>query len=444
MSAQIIPLQPEASAAQSNKPNKHDRDVIEEYLQISKSRGFCKIDDASSNFTRLYNRRNGKTLPVSFIENNFIEWLEETGKDCNFTSGAYIMRGLPHIIGPIFKPVDKEFIFENDTGCRYANTYRRYQPTADNAEVSPLFVEFFERLFPNERERHIVLQWLAHMFQRPEQRPSWHLMLISQPGLGKGFLVQEILHPLLHHTSVVASYSRVMGQFSAVITENLLILLDDCKSKSEATQTQLKSLLSEERAYVERKHAQGGMENTYARFILASNEAVPLYLDPSERRWFIPADLVHRVDRQETQALIQSLADWLACPGSLCNVYNWFMSYPLDGFNHKSVPESDGLSRLVSNSKSPYLEFLEGYISENTVFTYAEMKEAFKTEGHTPPGDTHLKHLLEDVGYEKTKTRLADGERPWLWHHKGMPSEDIRAAYADDAPAQSDQHSPPF
>ncbi|KAF7963436.1 hypothetical protein AWV80_09580 [Cupriavidus sp. UYMU48A] len=235
MSAQIIPLQSEAPAAQSNptKPTEAEQQVIAEYIRVLKDRGFCKIDDASSNSTRLYNRLNGKVLPVSFIENNFIEWLEETGKDCTFISGPYIMRGLLHIIGPIFKPVDSKYIVEDDTGCRYANTYKRYQPTTESADVSEDFHEFFVRLFPDDDERHIVLQWLAHMFRHPEQRPSWHLLFTSEPGTGKGFLFENILHPLLLHTTLVANYARVTGKFSSVLEENLLILLDDCKREAK-------------------------------------------------------------------------------------------------------------------------------------------------------------------------------------------------------------------
>lgn len=445
MSAQIHQLHSEASAASvatlPNKPTKAEKAVIAAYVQDLKRRGFCKIDNAASKDTRLFNRFTGQIQSLSYLRNNFDEWLYRTGNECEFYNERYFISGLTHIVGQTFKPNAKEFAVDHATGYRYANTYRRYEPATDSADVSPLFHEFFERLFPVERERHIVLQWLSHMFQRPDERPSWHLMLLSQPGTGKGFLVQEILHPLLHHTSVVADYSRVMSQFSSVMSENLLILLDDCKARSDATQTKLKSFLSEERAYVERKHTQGGMEDTYARFILASNEAVPLYLDPTERRWLIPAGLVHRVDRHETQAFVQRLADWLKLPESLCKVYNWFMSYSLAGFNHKDVPESDGLAALIAKSKSPYKDYLESYVAENKVFAYADLKAAFKAEGFTPPGDRELGHLLREIGYEATQKRI-DGNRLRLCHPTGMSLQDIRAAYGDDSPP--DPNEPPF
>lgn len=418
---------PDTQAQASNKPSAQDKAVIAEYVEDLKKRGFCKIDDASSMQTRLLNRINGKLFPTSFIENDFYSWLHRTRKECDCFSTSYILRTLRHVVGTKFVPKVHPFITEPETGCTFVNTYKPYTATTDSPDVSPLFLEYLERLVPKADERHVFVQWLAHLFQHPEERPSWHIMLTSEPGTGKGFLVQEVLHPLLRHTSVVADYSKVMGRFSNVLEDNLLVLLDDCKARSEATQTQLKSLLSEERTYTERKGLQGGMVDTYVRFILASNEHRPLTLEASERRWFVPARLVHRESKDETQAFIQSLANWLAIPGSLCKVFNFFKSYSLEGFHHKRVPHSDGLLAIVGMSKNPYSDFLESFAAENTVFTYADLNEALKAEGLTKPSDRHMVHLLREVGYEKSQPRI-DGKLRRLYHPSGMSLEEIRAA----------------
>uniref|UniRef100_UPI0018DC5629 primase-helicase family protein n=2 Tax=Cupriavidus taiwanensis TaxID=164546 RepID=UPI0018DC5629 len=260
MTAQIIQLQSEASASQSNTannlgPTEAEKKVIAAYVKVLQRRGWCKIDAENAKETRLFNRYSKTTRSFSYLRNNFDEWLDNTGNECDFYNERYFTRGLTHIVGQVFDPNGKDYTVDSLTGCRYANTYQRHVPTTEDADVSPLFHEFFERLFPDENERKIVLQYISHMFQHPDERPSWHLMLLSQPGTGKGYLVQKILHPILNHTSVLYKFEQVMGRFSSVITENLLILLDDCKSKSDATQTQLKSLLSEERTYVERKFA---------------------------------------------------------------------------------------------------------------------------------------------------------------------------------------------
>jgi hypothetical protein len=407
-----------------------EQEVHKEYAQALRNRGFCTLDDASSNQTQLFNCINGKTLPVSFLTNDFPRWRRENEKQCEEFRAGFVLAFLEHVVGSKFLPKPVRLIEEQDTGCTFVNTYRAYKPGSDDAEVSPLFLDFFARLMPDEQEHGIVMQWLAHIFQRPEQRPSWHLMLTSDTGTGKGFLVENILHPLLRHTSVVSDYSQVMGRFSGVLANNLLVLIDDAKAKTEATQTQLKSLLSEERAYVEKKHGDAGMVDTYTRFILASNEHRPLWLDASERRWYVTARLVHRHDRTETAAFIQKLADWLAEPGSLDRVYNWFMAYDLTGFNPKCVPDSAGLAAMVAMSRSPCADFLEGYVAEHPVFRYSDMVDALRAEGLTKPGDREMVHLLREVGYDKTQPRI-EGKLVRLCHPVGMSLDAIRAAYRE-------------
>lgn len=413
-----------------NKPSAADKITLAAYVVTLKARGFCKLDDAASNHTRLFNRFNGKVLPLSFIDNDLGRWLFKTKQKCSYRSPSYVIYTLPHVVGTKFVPIDTAFFTEPLTECLYVNTYHKYAPTTatDNASVSPLFLEYLERLIPDLADRHIFTQWLSHIFQRPQDRPSWHVMLTSDVGTGKGFLVESILHPLLHHTSVVSSFQHVMGKFSTMLADNLLVLLDDPAQGNDDTQTKLKSLLSEERAYCEPKGLQGGMVKTYTRFILASNDARPLHLAENERRWWSPAPLIHRHDKEETQRFIKTLADWLALPGSLCAVHNWFMAYTLEGFNPKHIDQSVNLKSMIGMSADIHAQFLNNYISEHVVFTHSELMDAYDTEKIQRPSSRQVPHLLREAGYVNARPRI-DGKLTSLCHPISMTLDEIREAY---------------
>lgn len=422
---------PSKPSATENKPTAEEKATIAEYVQHLKARGFCKIDSAAQNRTQLFNRYADERDAIrsfAYIDEDFSSWLHKYRRECEFRSVPYIVRTLPHIVGTKFVPGGKDFHTDKRTGFHYANTYRRFEPSESSADVSPLLHEFFERLAPIEAERRIFLQYIGHMFQRPGDRPSFHILIPSDPGTGKGFLMQAILTPLLHHTVVARNFRAVMGQFSSVLESSLLVLLDDCKSSSDNTQTQLKSILSEERQYIERKHQQGTMVPTYTRFILASNEEKPLHLEEGERRWFALSRAVHRVDRFETQAFIQQLADWLALPGSLCKVYNYFMSIDLTGFNPKSAPASAELERIIGMSRNPYAEFIAEYTEDRKLFTRAELIAALQAEGLSKPSDQHLPHLIREAGYERSRPIVNGKQHSGIYHPEKMPLQEIRAA----------------
>ena len=413
-------------------PTRAEQGVIRDFVAYLEMCGFCRCDSAQKDKVMPFNRLDGQEYSHSYIADRLTRWLGSTNQQLTFREVAYIVACLPLIKGTKFIPGDRCRHWEDPkTGTHYGNTWRGYEPQGYTSEVSPLLLELFERLAPVPSERRVLIQWLAHIVQRPWERPSWHVLIPSEPGTGKGFLLEKVLHPLLHHTMIISSFSQLTAQFSPVLESSLLVLLDDCKSKSDSTQTRLKSILSEERQYVEGKHKTGGMVQSYTRFILASNEDRPLILEPGERRWFVLTKTVHRADLWETQRFIQKLADWLTLPGSLDKVYRWLAAFDLTDFNPKAVPASAGLAQMIAMSKSPVAAFIEGFIEDHPVFKRTDLTAAMR-EHDMRPAPQQLPHLLREAGYEATRPRLQhfDGKKEWLCHPIGWTKDQIEAAFA--------------
>lgn len=402
------------------------KQFIATYVADLKLRGFCAIDDSTSNQTRLFNRLTGETLYATFLESDFDRWCDAKQKDVPYPGGRYIMRTLVHVVGHKFDPRGGVYSTDRQARLNYVNTCKKYEPASTSSDVSTLWDEFWERLIPDPVKRREALQWLAHCFQRPWERPSWHLMWPSDPGVGKGYLVEHILNPLLLHVEVAASYDKVMGRFSTMLETSLLVLLDDCKSTSDTTQTKLKSILSEERQYVERKQQQGKMVPSYTRFILASNEARPLYLDADERRWLVFDRLRHRVDGAETQQFITALDAWVKGPEALDKIYNWFMRYDLTGFNHKRPPESEALKAMVALSVNPHEEFAAGFIKDNEIFTLVELQAAFKADGLPHASPAYVPHIMRKLGYTKSQIQIAGIGRSTYYYPMGLTTTQVQ------------------
>lgn len=425
-------LDSESSPVLAAELTDSEKAIIRGYVDNLKTRGFCVLNDSTNNYTRLFNRHENQVIPLSWLHGDFIRKIAKEKKSCRLPTVNYLTLRLEHIIGKKFVPKAGEFFTSPVSECTYANTYRAYKPKSDNKILNPLFIKFFERLIPNKDDRDLVLQWLSHIFQYPDQRPSWHIMLPSDTGCGKGFLVERILDPLLLHTSVVSSFSRLTGRFSTLLEDKLLVLLDDCKPRTLSQQTELKSLLSEERAYIEHKGKDGGMVNTYTRLILASNELKPLDLEENERRWFVTDKLVHLENLVETQSFIAKLTVWLDMPGSLDAVHNFFMTYDLEGFNHKQVRKTQALLDIVQNSRCLDGDILANFIADKRVFTNKEWMQVYDDEDMNRP--KNIKELLSGAGYVN-KHRTVHGERLRLCHPIEMSADDLAKAWPGPVPA---------
>lgn len=292
-----------------------------------------------------------------------------SGLDVDFNLfKSYLSKSLMPCAAKIFKPKGQQYVLYDAT--RYLNTYKPYQLCHPDAQECELFHEFMERLFPLANERETVLKWLAFAIQHPEIRPTWHLILTGETGVGKGVLFSDVLTPLVSgQTQLVNKFSRLTGQFSSVLEDSLFLCLDDCRYGTVDTQTQLKSLLTEKSVFVEKKGINdAGMVSTYTRVILNSNHKTPLPMDASERRWYVPSFITHKVDSDETQRFMESFLDWVQQTQNIDAIYNYLMAMDLNGFNPNRCAPTPTQLAMIENS-SPVLEAeILAFIDDNELF----------------------------------------------------------------------------
>lgn len=324
---------------------------------------YHKLYDAGSPLPRIISGTDPEPQPLSWLTGRFPDFCKENGYTypAKPPSDFYLAMPLTAVTGTIFLPKGPAIYSRLRSQHRRVNTYQEFEPLHPAIELSPLFLDFFRRLFPVPEELHTFCQIIAHALRFPHLRTSWHSMLSSEQGTGKGFAFKEIITPLFAmQTKLVARFAAMTGQFGGTVFNRCMwLMLDDCVPGSASTQAQMKSLLSEERIYIEEKGKTGEMAEIYTRMILASNDDVPLPVEEQTRRWWIPQKLGYcnglkgKAGREHRQAIIKALAEWLALPGAMEAVHAYFMAYSLDDFDPKNVPITATFNAMVAKSETP-------------------------------------------------------------------------------------------
>lgn len=434
---QLVKSGQEEAASSSTVPPKYSKaelQGIEAYKAQLRAGRYHKLYDAASPLPRLISAENWDPVPVPYIADKFKEFCHENGFPFPFANpptGAYLACDLKAVTGTVFRPNGPELVRAKHSQHTYVNTYKKFEPEHSAIALSPLFCDFLRRLFPVAEELHIFCQYIAHAILLPQERPSWHLMLPSESGVGKGFLFNDIISPLFSmQTKLVNKFSDVTGKFGATVLEkSVFLLLDDCKAGSDSTETQMKSLLSEERVYVEHKGKLGGMVDVVTRFMLASNEDVPAPVEEQTRRWCIFQrlgfcdGLQGKDGQRERQARIKTLAAWLKQPGSIEAVYEFFATYPLGAidnfaeFDPKNVPITASFELMVAKSETPEQGFTADFISQHGVKVFAldELQAAFVGRKMGSLNRTKAGELLRFCKYQKAILKTSRGRlRYWF------------------------------
>jgi len=443
-----------AQSEQPAKPHKYsayDKATIQGHQATLTAGRYFKLFNAASQYPRIVSGDNYKEpLPLPWCVADLRDYCSETRRKLPspMPSADYITQPLETVTGHIFRPNGAAMVRPKRQRHKYVNIYRGFEPEHPAIPLSANFHLLFECLFPDPVERRTFMQYVAHMIQHPEIRPSWHVMLLSDTGTGKGFLFSAILSPLLcKQTAILKRYNELTGKFSMVMEGTILILLDDCKSKREDVQTQLKSLMSEPTVFLEPKGLQAGMVDTYSRFILATNEEKPLDVDESDRRWWIAKRLTYSNGltgdegrKQRKRDVIEPLADWLKLDGALEAMHAFFLGFDLTGFDPNSPPMTATLQEQITKSVTIEQGFALDFVTAhgNKVMKSGELTAYFMAEGMTKPGNKAISDLFEWCGYHVDSLTVRGVKTRW-WFPTSMTKGEAEAVLeaAEPEPEQT-------
>lgn len=213
---------------------------------------------------------------------------------------------------PLGETPDK--ILKNHRGSSVLNTY--YQPTMEPLPVGnkqcPLmknrFLYLLECLIPEEDERLIFLQFLAHMLKHPEQKPKWNVILYGDHGSGKDTILSPMMRILGADKAKYVSPNSFFSDFNGEIEGLLLANIQEPKDKKEKKgfMTGLKRMTGGNSSGMMEVHAKGENKRYVfdaLRVVIQVNTLDAIEIAQGDRRNFIigvnpAANVIKMVDEK--------------------------------------------------------------------------------------------------------------------------------------------------
>lgn len=155
----------------------------------------------------------------------------------------------------------------------------------------------------DEEHFNVLITWVAHMIQRPWEKPGFALVMSGGKGTGKTFF-SEILMKLTEPYSMIhANSSAISGNFNAHFAENIFTFLDEGFFAADNNfDSTLKALITGTNISIEKKGVDKVESKNYTRVALASNSDYVVKASSSVERRYFCFSLPDVIDR-EAQAL---------------------------------------------------------------------------------------------------------------------------------------------
>jgi len=279
------------------------------------------------------------------------------------------------------------------------NTFKDVSvPAMEGIDVSPFITHMHDNLCNgNAAYFEYLTRWLAHMVQKPAERPLTGISIIGGQGTGKGIFIDVIARMLGGRRNANTTTSaKDTKSFNTAIGSKLLVVFDEATFSHDHEQSDfMKKLVTEPFVRIEPKGIDAYEVQNFARcFITSNNMDSSTPADIGARRWLI-IECKNDIDRDALTALATLVGNnGEDKPGAVKHFVNgvkqYFAGLDITEFNPQQLPDQDtGMSNKISNHwrQDPVYAFLVEWLRAPMLTFYRSAVESFdgvQTETERP------------------------------------------------------------
>jgi putative DNA primase/helicase len=278
-----------------------------------------------------------------------------------------------------------------------------------------------------------IMNWLAHLVQRPQELPETALVFRGREGIGKNTFIDPISDIVgREHYLLLSSLNQVTGRFSGHLANALLVFCNESVwGGDKSAQGVLKSMITDQVQPIEYKGRDLSMVKSFRRMIFATNEQWAVPRGEDDRRYVITdvsavrkedweyfKQLRHEMANGGTSALFQYLLErdiqawhprqipkhillrgWEMKIMSAGSVVRWWFEMLQQGY----MWESDGYSeekRLTWPDRAPFKQINDTYLGYCNRYKVAH-----------PEHSAVIGRVLSSMGVKTARPRDAGGGR---------------------------------
>lgn len=317
--------------------------VFDRYVWVERLRRMCDRETGDLLDREQFNVRNAHIGPPT----------SSTGSAWSILTSN--PRRLTVVKAVTFRPGHGLFVTEDLPGLvglcinRWRDPAPALPESATDADVRT-WLDHVALVVPDERERGIVLDWLAWIVQNPGEKPNWALVIGStSEGIGKDMMVEPVRVALgAGNVREIGPDDLVSGYTDFIANTRLLLVEEMQMSERKAMMNRLKPLVAAP-PYTLRVNVkfepQYEVPNIVASIFFTNMEAA-LSLSKQDRRYFVTWN--HGEPREPSY--YEALANWYA-EGGAALAARWLLSRDVSDFKAKGrAPDTaaKGAMRLAA------------------------------------------------------------------------------------------------
>lgn len=250
---------------------------------------------------------------------------------------------------------------------------------------------------------------LAHMFQKPYERPGVAIIHQSIEGTGKSIITRLLCNIWgAKHSITLDKQSQLTSDFNAHLCGAMFICIEETSTaRNIAAGEQLKNLVTAETLTINPKGKPVFQVAHYGRVIMNTNHEWAVTAGGDSRRWFIPDISDHRVG---DRLYFNKLADAVNDVSTQQAFLDYLLKIKLDKFDPSDIPAT----RALSHQRSQTLSRLDAPLD----WLKTMLTNGFIEYEYGPPTD------WESNSFEVARHKLRESYNDFSKRRRGAPTFD--------------------
>lgn len=235
-------------------------------------------------------------------------------------------------------------------------------------EYIDTFINHVKYLVRDDKQSYeYIINYCAHLIQKPEDRPDVAILLNGVQGTGKDTLI-DILQNIIGKKYVMRTsrMDDVFGNFNFGVKNKLIIQLNEMEGANGIKYEQvLKDLITADSVNVNEKNTKQYAIQNLARVWIFSQSQNPIQINMGNRRFFA----AETATEQEKKPLsyFRKLHKLIKNDDFLENIYSYLSTKDITDFDPRQIPETKRMRIMKEHSVNPIYFFLcDNFTTENT------------------------------------------------------------------------------
>jgi hypothetical protein len=242
-----------------------------------------------------------------------------------------------------------------------------------------------------------VEKWLAHLIQKPYEKPGTAIIISGEQGVGKDTyfdFVGKMLGEYFYNTS--RAEEDVFGRFNGHLKKTILLKFEEASfSTNKKYEDKLKGLITSSTMTFEDKGFGSISLENYLRIVMTTNQHNPVHLEDKERRnILIKASSERRGDFEFWEETHKKLAD----PLTLSAYYHHLLNLDITDFNPRNRPITEYYEEVKVSQRPYHSQFFQRYIEDKENRTDREVEKSAR-ELYNEVRDSGLKFELNETRF---------------------------------------------